>query len=133
MVRINKLILFLFFLLAACGQVHQKKPTQQEILKKGTEMYAKYGCAVCHSLDGKEIYGPPLNDIYMKKITVIRQGKEIVIEADREYLKKSISDPRYEKVIEYKNKEMPISNFSAEEVEILVEYLIALDGKQKND
>ena len=130
---IKKLPLFLLLILISCSGTKNNKPDQNEILERGSKLFEKYGCAVCHSLEGKVIYGPPLNGIYMKKLKVIRDGKEIEVIADKEYLKKSISDPRYEKVLEYSNKEMPIVNFSDEEADILVDYLIALDKKQPSN
>ena len=131
--KLNKLIIYLFLLLMACGEAPPKRPDKLDINKKGPELFAKYGCAVCHSLEGKVIYGPPLNGIYMKEVKVVRQGQEFSIVADRDYLKKAISEPRYEKVLEYKNKEMPLANFSEEETDILVEYIIALDSKKQNE
>lgn len=129
--KIHQLSIYLFILLIGCGQASEKKPDKQEILTKGSELFAKYGCAVCHSLEGKVIYGPPLDGIYMKKLKVVRNGKEFEVVADRKYLKKAISEPRYEKVLEYKNKEMPLANFSNEETEMLVDYLIVLNEKNK--
>lgn len=126
---ISKLSLYFFLLLMGCCKGPDKKPDKEEILTKGAELFSKYGCAVCHSLEGKVIYGPPLDEIYMKNIKVLRQGKEFEVVADRRYLKKAIIEPRYEKVLEYKNKEMPIANFSEEEAEILVDYLIAIQAK----
>jgi len=67
-----------------------------------------------------------LNNIFLKNITVIRKGKSSTIVADRKYLKKAIIDPGYEKVSGYQNKDMPQTYFSDEEVNILVDYLIAL-------
>lgn len=131
MCKTNKLLLCLFFFIAACGEAPQKKPDEQEILKKGSELYLKYGCAVCHSLDGTVIYGPPLNEIYMKNVKVIRNGKEFTVIADREYLKKAIVDPRFEKVLEYQNKEMPLTQISEEETELLIDYIITLDAKNQ--
>ena len=131
MCKTNKLLLCLFFFITACGEAPQKKPGEQEILKKGSELYLKYACAVCHSLDGTVIYGPPLNEIYMKNVKVIRNGKEFIVVADREYLKKAITEPRYEKVLEYQNKEMPLTQISEEETELLVEYIIAMDEKNQ--
>jgi mono/diheme cytochrome c family protein len=130
--KMNKVILCLFFFGIACSEVPRKEADRQEIIKKGSELYAKYGCAVCHSLDGKVIYGPPLNGLFMKNIKVIRGGQEFTVVADREYLKKAISEPRYEKVLEYKNKEMPLASFSQEETDILVEYIIALDESNQS-
>lgn len=129
--KMNKLLLCLFFFVVACGEVPQKKPDKKYILNKGSELYTKYGCAVCHSLDGKVVYGPPLNGLFMKKVKVIRKGQEFTLVADRAYLRRAISEPRYEKVLEYRNKDMPLPGFSKEETDILVEYIIALDGKNQ--
>lgn len=85
---------------------------------------------MCHSLEGEVIYGPPLNNIYMKEIKIIRDGKEMTVTANREYLKRAISNPRAEKVLDYQNKDMPEPLFSDEEANILVEYLIILNEKQ---
>lgn len=131
--QINKLMLFLIFFCVACGKPNQNKTDNEDILKKGSELYAKYGCAVCHSIDGKEIYGPPLNRIYMREIKVVRNGKELILTADRDYLKKAITDPRYDKVFEYSNKEMPLTQISGEEAEILVDYIIALDNNTNQE
>lgn len=130
--KIKILFFSLFIFTAACSKSPSKKPDKQEIIQKGSELFVKYGCAVCHSLDGKVIYGPPLNGLFMKEVKVLRNGKEISLIADRDYLKKAISEPRYEKVLEYSNKEMPIPAFTEEEANVLVEYLIALDEKEKS-
>ena len=117
-----------------CGLEHNRKKTKEEIYKQGADLYSKYGCVVCHSLDGIVLYGPPLNDIFMKEITVFRNGKEINVIVDREYLKKAIVEPPYEKVLEYKSKDMPLTFLSDEEVDILVEYIVGLSEKdQKNN
>lgn len=123
------LIIYLLLLLISCNKSPVKNMDKQEILKQGSQLFAKYGCAVCHSLEGKKVYGPPLNGIYMKEITVLRKGKEYKVVADRKYLKKSILQPRFEKVLEFKNTEMPIATFPEEEADILVEYIIALGEK----
>jgi mono/diheme cytochrome c family protein len=129
--QINKLLLCLLFFSVACGKTSQNKKDDIEILTKGTQLYSKYGCAVCHSLDGTVIYGPPLNEIYMKNVKVIRNGKEFTVIADREYLKKAITEPRYDKVLEYKNKEMPLTQISEEETDLLVDYIIAIHEKNQ--
>lgn len=130
--RFNKLIPVLLLLLTACGCGTSKKQNDQDILKKGSDLFNKYGCNICHTFDGSVLYGPPLNEIYMTEIMVIREGKEKSIVADREYLKRAIVDPRYEKVLEYQNKEMPVTFISDEEADILTDYIIAMsEGKMK--
>jgi len=129
--KIKILCFSLFVFVAACSEAPIKKPDKKEIIQKGAELYAKYGCAVCHSLEGKVIYGPALNGIFMKNVKVLRNGQEFNVVADRDYLRKAISEPRYEKVLEYKNKEMPLTNFSKEEAEILVEYIILFNGNNQ--
>jgi cytochrome c oxidase subunit 2 len=131
MCKTYKLLLCLFFFIAACGEAPPKKTDKTEILKRGSELYSKYGCAVCHSLDGQVIYGPPLNGLFMKNVKVIRDGHEFTVVADREYLKKAITEPRYEKVLEYRNKEMPLTQLTNKEAEILIDYIIVLDQKNK--
>ena len=88
------------------------------------------GCMACHSLDGGVLYGPPLNDLYMKEVTVVRQGKELTIVADREYITRAITDPDYEKVAEYKSKIMPKPVIPKEDVETLIDYLIKQGEKE---
>lgn len=120
---------YLIIFLMGCGFQHNKNKTKEEITKEGADLYSKYGCVVCHSIDGKILYGPPLNDVFMKEITVLRNGKEINVLVNREYLKKAITQPPYEKVLEYKSKDMPLTFFTDEEVDILVEYIVGLSEK----
>jgi len=76
------------------------------------------------------MYGPPLNDLYMKEVAVVRQGKEKTILADREYLTKAITDPDYEKVMEYKNSIMPKPDIPKDDLETLIDYLIELGNEE---
>jgi len=76
------------------------------------------------------MYGPPLNDLFMKEVSVVRQGKEETIVADREYFTKAITDPDYEKVLEYKNKIMPKPEIHGDDVETLIDYLIELGEEE---
>jgi cytochrome c oxidase subunit 2 len=125
--RILALLFLVLFVMAACNETSPKKMDKDEILKEGPILFAKYGCTVCHSINGKIIYGPALNNIFMKEIKVTRNGQELTMIVDREYLKRAITDPRAEKVQDYQNKEMPVPAFSEEEADILVEYLILLN------
>ena len=127
--RAHILVTFIIFILVSFGCGSNEKEKQAETLQKGSELFTKYGCTVCHSLEGKVIYGPALNDIYGKEAKVIRNGQEINITVDREYLIKAISDPRFEKVAAFQNKEMPIPAFQKEDAGILADYIILINQK----
>ena len=130
-----------FIFLSACvegtdknkGNKAIKLPTQQtntDKLTDGSDLFSKYWCFACHSLDGSVMYGPPLNDLFMKEVSVERQGKEKTIVADREYFTKAITDPDYEKVSEYKSKIMPKPVIPKDDVETLIDYLIELGEEE---
>jgi mono/diheme cytochrome c family protein len=114
------------FLVQACNQTSSRKLSDEEILRNGARLYTRYICNTCHSLEGEEIYGPPLDRLYLSKVEVIRNGKQVTVTADRAYLKKAILDPRFEEVAGYQSKEMPEVHISEKEVELLVEYLVLM-------
>jgi len=128
--KYSTMLILVLSVLAGCNGSSPKEWDKEKILKEGAKLYSKNGCAICHSLEGEVIYGPPLNNIYMKEIKIIRDGKELTVTADREYLKRAITNPRVEKVLDYQNKDMPEPLFSDEEANILVEYLIILNEEQ---
>jgi len=97
---------------------------RNELLRTGDKLFHQYTCNTCHSLEGKEIYGPPLDGIYMKEVEVTRQGKKVRLVADRDYLRRAIADPEYEEVSGFESKAMPEVHISEKEVDLLVEYLI---------
>ena len=130
-----------FIFLSACGEGTNKnkgnkainQATQQsntDKLADGSHLFSKYGCFACHSLDGSVMYGPPLNDLFMKELTVVRKGKEKTIVADRKYFTKAITDPDYEKVSEYKSKIMPKPIIPKDDIETLIDYLIELGEEE---
>ena len=130
-----------FIFLSSCGEGTDKnkgnkainQPTQQTNTDKprdGSDLFSRYGCFACHSLDGSVMYGPPLNDLFMKEVSVVRRGKEKTIVADREYLTRAITDPDYEKVSEYKSRIMPKPLIPKDDVETLVDYLIELGEEE---
>jgi len=141
MCRTYKLVMIACIFLPACGEGTDRnkgkkameESTQQantELPAEGSDLFSRYGCFACHSLDGSDLYGPSLNDLFMKEVSVARQGKATIIVADRKYLSRAITDPDYEKVTEYKNKIMPKPVIPQEDVETLVDYLIEL-GKDE--
>ena len=122
-------MIFILLFFTACKSTQRKERDRENIVAEGATVFSKYGCMVCHSLDGTELYGPALDNIYMKEIRVERDGNEITVTADRDYIRKAITDPRHEKVLEYKEKEMPMTFLNDEEIEILVEYIVESNKK----
>lgn len=120
MIRIC-LPLFIITITAGC------QPSQKQIelnLKKGEALFTKYGCFSCHSLKGEKLYGPSLNNILGKEIVVIRQGKTATVKVDRNYLKKSILNPEYEKVKDFAKRKMPVPAISDNtDVDLLINYI----------
>lgn len=120
-------IFILFLFLVACGQSVKKDTEIQNEERDGATLFAYYICNSCHSLDGREMYGPTLKEIYNKELEVTQQGQAKTIIADRKYLIRAITDPDYEKVKGFENMTMPVPDISKKDVDILVDYLIALD------
>jgi cytochrome c2 len=98
----------------------------------GPDLFSKYACFTCHSLEGKVMYGPPLNGLFMTEVSVVRQGEMKTVIADRDYLTRSITDPDYEKVTEYQSKVMPKPEIPGDDVETLIDYLIE-QGEKDTD
>ena len=56
----------------------------------GEELYRKYACASCHSLDGREGTGPTFKGLAGSTVT-LEGGQEVT--ADAAYIEKAITDP----------------------------------------
>jgi cytochrome c oxidase subunit 2 len=115
------------------GSTDSNRPTRETSTDKapgGEELFSNYRCFACHSLEGRVMYGPSLNGLYGKEISVIRQGEEITVLVDREYFTRAIEDPDYEKVLEYRNRIMTKPDISDEEIDSIVDYLVGLGEEE---
>ncbi len=110
-----------FFVL---GCEKSEKKTQ-----KGQVLFTSVGCATCHSLTDDKLYGPSLNSILGTKTTVIRNKKEYTFIIDKNYIKKSIINPDYEKSKLFKSKKMPKPSLTDFEVDCLTDYIISINNK----
>jgi cytochrome c oxidase subunit 2 len=54
----------------------------------------KKGCLSCHSADGTKKVGPTFKGLFGSSVEVITSGKERIVVADEEYLRRSIADPK---------------------------------------
>lgn len=125
MKKVLQSISFSVFLIlfSACGG---KEPSGQDLLTRGEELFATYICNTCHSLDGSDMYGPTLKDLHGQKVTVVRNGEELSLIANRKYLMRAISDPDFDKVKGFEDRIMPKPRISKSDTKLLVDYLISL-------
>ena len=83
------------------------------------------GCLGCHTVDGSKKVGPTFKGLFGSTVTVLTNGKERVIVADEEYLKRSVLHPEADIVKGYPPV-MPAITMTHEELEEIIEYLESL-------
>lgn len=131
----QKIYGFIFIIISTlfgCNSPNNGKIKTVENANKGKELFNSVGCTMCHSVSGEARYGPSLNSIFNTEIHVIRNGEEKVITIDREYIRRSIQNPDYERVNTFQNRKMPVPTLSSEEIEYITDYLISISEKQPN-
>jgi cytochrome c oxidase subunit 2 len=89
------------------------------------------GCMACHSSDGSKIVGPTYLNLFGKQEVVIRNGAEVTITADEEYIKRSIFDPNADIVKGYPKGLMQSYKGKISDTDIakIIEYLKSLNEK----
>jgi len=128
----SKIICLLFIVLSlfsGCKSANSGKATTKENAEKGDILFHSVGCTQCHSLTGETMYGPALNNILNTSIRVIRDGKELSLTVDREYIHRSIQNPEYEKLLDFKKQKMPKTELSEDQINQLTDYLISIHEK----
>lgn len=120
---------FVFFIsiLASCNSQNNSVLTTKEKVLKGKVLFNSVGCTTCHSVTGESKYGPSLNAILNTKVQVIRKDGQQTIKIDREYIRRSIQNPDYEKLFEFKNRKMPGTDLSPVQIEYITEFLISIN------
>ncbi len=89
-------------------------------------------CLTCHSLDGTKIIGPSFKGLYGTKRVVITDQGEKEVEANDDYIKRSVMDPNAE-VVKGFNKGLmqPYKNvIKAEDLDKIVDFF-KTSGEQK--
>jgi cytochrome c oxidase subunit 2 len=114
---------------SGCNFSNSGKVNTEENVEKGDVLFHSVGCTQCHSLNGETMYGPALNNILNTSIRVIRDGKEVSLTVDREYIRHSVQNPEYEKLLNFKTRKMPKTELSEEEINQLTDYLISINEK----
>jgi len=98
---------------------------------EGLAIMKAQGCNACHSSDGTKIIGPSYLNLYGEKQVVIRDGKEITLTVDDEYIKRAIYDPNIEIVKGYPSGLMQSykTTLSDNDISKIIEYLKSLHDK----
>jgi cytochrome c oxidase subunit II len=89
------------------------------------------GCNACHSTDGSRIVGPSYQGLFGGQQTVLRDGKEVTLKVDEEYIKRSILDPNFEIVKGYPKGLMQSykGSLTDDDIAKIIEYLKTLNEK----
>jgi cytochrome c2 len=120
--------LFLLILVfASCGNKSNSSLVNAENAKRGEKIFNYSGCLKCHSVKGESTYGPSLSLPIGSDVNVIRNGTEMTVKIDREYIVRSMKDPGFEKVIEFRNKKMAIVHLSDDDIDYITDYLIYIN------
>jgi cytochrome c2 len=61
-----------------------------ELVERGEELFAQFGCIGCHGIEGQTVFGPPLDGVYGRE-TTLEDGT--TLEVDEEYLRSKITNP----------------------------------------
>jgi cytochrome c oxidase subunit II len=117
------------FFLAGCSSKSGKKTVNNENVKKGEALFKSVGCSMCHSISGDNMYGPSLNSILNTDVIVVRDGKERSLKIDRDYILRSIQNPEFEKVVDFKDRKMPKPELAFDQIECITDYLIFVNSK----
>lgn len=105
--------------LFACGGSSPSTADLSDNAKQGLQIAQSNGCASCHGADFGGAAGPSWQGL-AGSVRNLTDGSEVV--ADRAYLVEAIMDPSA-KVVRGYSLMMPSNGLSAEEVELIVDYI----------
>jgi cytochrome c oxidase subunit 2 len=105
--------------------------TGSAVSDQGLTIMKFQGCMACHSTDGSKIVGPTYLNLFGKQQVVTRDGADVTITADEEYIKKSILDPNAEIVKGYPKGLMQSYKGKISDADLakIIEYLKTLNEK----
>jgi len=98
---------------------------------EGLKIMAAQGCNACHSSDGTKILGPSYLNLFGQKHIVIKDGKEVTITVDEDYIKRAIIDPNSEIAKGYPRDLMQSykESLSDDDISKIIEYIKSLNEK----
>ncbi len=82
------------------------------------------GCIGCHSTDGSESIAPTFKGLGSREVTIERNGQEVTLMVDAEYLRKALLEPNSELVKGFAPM-MPAADYlSPEEIDAMIQHLL---------
>ncbi|MBW2689694.1 MAG: cytochrome c oxidase subunit II [Deltaproteobacteria bacterium] len=106
------------------------KPTETEESAKpvsaGETLAAQNGCLGCHSTDGSRQLGPSFKGFWGSERTVVKDGQDLKVSADANYLNRAIREPDTEVVQGYPNAMPPYPSLSDDDIKALQSWLETL-------
>jgi cytochrome c oxidase subunit 2 len=96
--------------------------SEPEEVHPGIALLEKHLCTKCHSLDGSPRFGPSLKGVFNRQVIVKKDGQEITLTSDRDYLLRSIREPKAEIVVGF-SAIMPTVELSDDEVNTIIDIL----------
>ncbi len=93
----------------------------------GEDLAGKNGCLGCHSTDGSRRVGPSFKGLMGSERTVVKDGHEVTVTADADYLIRAIRDPGAEIAKDYPPAMPPYPGLSDEDIKALQAWLETLE------
>jgi cytochrome c oxidase subunit 2 len=97
----------------------------------GEAIMRAQGCFACHTPDGTKLIGPSYFNLFGSQQTIIRDGKEMIVTVDPEYIKRCILQPNTDIVKGFPSTIMQSyrSTLSDDDILKIIEYLKTLNDK----
>jgi cytochrome c oxidase subunit 2 len=113
------------------GDTASKASTAEGSTPAGFSIMKFQGCMACHSVDGTKIVGPSYLNLFGKQEVVSRNGADVTITVDEDYIKKSILEPDADLVKGYPRGLMQSYSGKISDTDItkIIEYIKSLNGK----
>ncbi len=92
-------------------------------VERGLQLLQQYGCIGCHSLDGTPAIGPTFLGLFGSEVQNVREGRQVTIVADEEYIRRAIRQPQLEVTVGFPPIMPAFPQIPDAEVEEIIEYL----------
>ena len=89
----------------------------------GKQLFSKYACTTCHSIDGSRGRGPSLKGVFGTMQPTMQSGE---VMADENYVRESILRPQAKIVMGFTDTQMPVFVMKDNQIDALIAYVKSL-------